>query len=207
MKDWETRLRDLNARLMEWRESYDREFQRLRRERGRGLFKRLDPERVLEIAAEAQRAAGEDVLAEVTAFLDELCDFYEGALPGVRPKIRAQVGFRYEVHAFLWQYAEEAPEGIATADDAGRLRRALLAVSIDDHRVETGQMLDLLGRLWVSASRAGIDPDPLFQKVAEISNPGTSGGAGRTQSHLAGFGSSKYFRDAVAPLLDGRRAG
>ncbi len=205
MKDWEARLIDLDSRLTEWRGRYDAEFRRLRKERGKGLFKRVSEAQIAEIASLAQKAAGEDVLTEVPAFLDELADFYPTALPGVRAKIRAVAGFHYEVFAFLWQYALEGVERIRAEKSELSLRRALIAVSIDDHRVETGLMLDLLGELWLAAESVGVPPAPVFLDIAEVSSPSTSGGAGRTQSYLAGYEGSMHYREHVAPELGGKR--
>lgn len=207
MKNWEEQLADLDSRLADWRKSYEREFKRLAKENGQSLFRKLSPELREEVHVAAQKAAGEEILDETSTFLAALCDHYLSSGPQVRALIRARMGNSNEVFPFLWQYAVQSPNQINSASDEGKLRLALAAVSIDDHRVETSQMLDALGALWIAAVKAGIDPADAFYDVAEVSNPSTSGGAGRMQSYMAGFEGSVYFRDHVEPQLATRTAG
>jgi len=207
MKNWEEQLADLDSRLAVWRASYEREFKRLAKENGRSLFRRLSPELTEEVHVAAQKAAGEEIIDETSTFLAGLCDYYLSAGPQARALVRARMGNSNEVFPFLWQYAVQSPNQINSASDAGKLRLALAALSIDDHRAVTAQMLDAMGALWIAAVKAGIDPADHFYDVAEVSNPSTSGGAGRMQSYMSGFESSVYFRDNVKPQLAARTAG
>ena len=199
-KDWAQRVTETRERLEEWVAAYEREYKQRYRKQA-GLFRRPSAAAEEQIAKEAQAAAGEAILSELPAFFDELCGFYEESLPGERGKVRAAVGVSRDLSEFLWRYAVEAPDHVRSRRDQRRLELGLLAVSIDDRRVETGLLNDLLGRLWLAGKRVGIDVGHVFQKVALVSNPGAGGGGAFMQTYLLQFPSSPYFKEHVAPKL------
>ncbi len=201
MKKWEASLAEHAGRLSEWQSGYDREFKRLYKERKPGLFKRLSDADLAQVASDAQAAVGTEYLTELGRFFDELGDFYLEALPHVRGKIRAGIGGNPSLTDFHWQYAVDAVDLIRGPRDTDRLRHALVAISIDDHRVDTHQLNALLGRLWTTAKRAKIDPNPILREVALMSNPGAGGGGAFLQSFLLDFPTSRYFREHVQPQL------
>ena len=205
MKDWETILADWNRRLTAWNEVYDREFRGLIRKQ-RGLFRRPDAEALEAAADEARRHAGEDTMVELFGTFDELCrEYLEAELPQHHAKLRAWVGMNPEPFEALWSYVEQAPELIRNADDVERLELALAAVSLDDGRVDANQRDAALGKLYLAARRAGIDPVPAFEKVAAVSNPGTGGGGAETRRVLEHFDRSLHFEQHVRRRLS--RAG
>lgn len=81
------------------------------------------------------------------------------------------------------------------------VRRALAAISIVDLRVDYNAALATLGRLWLAARKAGLDPKPHFAAVAAISNPGMGGGGACAAEILSDFDETAYFRNHVKPLL------
>jgi len=201
MDEWIEKLAPWNARLEEWNQGFHREYRRLARQRS-GLFRRLSAADEEELAAEARRAAGEALLVELFELFDGLCGAYlAAALPQHAAQVRARVGQLPALFNALWSYVEQAPELIRGAGDARRLELALAAVSIDDGRVDIEQCEAALGRLYLAASRAGIDPKPHFAAAAAVSNPGTGGGGSRTRELLAGFDRSFYFQRHVRPQL------
>ena len=56
---------------------------------------------------------------------------------------------------------------------------------------------DVLGRLYIAATRAGIDPKPYFADAAAVASPSASGGGTMLREILEGFDSSPYFREVV----------
>jgi hypothetical protein len=201
MDEWLEQLARWGARLDEWNQGFHREYRRLARSRT-GLFRRLSAADEAEIAAEARRAAGEDILVDLFGFFDGLCGAYLAAeLAQHRAKVRKLVGEHAALLNALWSYVEQAPELIRGADDARRLELALAAVSIDDGRVDIEQFENALGRLYLAASRAGIDPAPHFAAAAKVSNPGSGGGGAGTRALLEGFDRSYSFEHNVRPQL------
>jgi len=197
MENWRERMEQLEPRLQAWDRECAREFARLRKERRR-RFRKLDARTEAELAAEARRRTGEDLLRELFLFFDELGDAYLAEkLPQVRANMRAQIGMHDALFRALWSYAEQQPELIQGPADDRRLRLALAAVSLDDLRVDVKLLHALLGRLYLAAARAGVDPDSRFAAVAAVSNPSTGGGGARMQQFLEGFRDSLYFKERV----------
>jgi hypothetical protein len=191
--------------MRDWRAAVTGEATRLRRARRRGLA-RLVPARPGEVEAlerEARKNVGEAALVEASAFVEGVCARFLEAGPQERALIRARLGACDELFGMLFAFATMSPTLVRTADDAGALRLGLAAVSIDDGRAGVEAVQTALGRLWLAALRAGIDPKPHFQAVAELSNKGTAGGGAFMRETLAEFDQSPFFEREVAP----RRAG
>lgn len=206
MEDWEARLADLDLRLRAWRQRYESELHRVCRERKlRGWFKKPELDELRSAAEEARRRAGVEILAELTGFLDGICDHYVNSLPQERAKIRARIGAAEEVFDLFWSYVEEGPSRIRGREDGPQLNRGLVAVAIDDMRADLGQVDGIIGRWLVAAEAAGIDWRPVLAQVAAIANPGTGGGGTCMRQHLEGFPRSGYFLKSVSPEL--REAG
>jgi hypothetical protein len=201
MDEWIEQLAPWNERLEAWNHGFHSEYKRLARKRS-GLFRRLSDADEEEIAAEARRAAGEDLLVELFGFFDGACGAYlEAELQQHHAMLRAKIGEQPALFNAVWSYVEQAPELIRSAADGRRLELALAAISIDDGRVDLEQCQAALGRLYVAASRAGLDPKPGFQAAAAVSNPGSGGGGSRTRELLAGFDRSFFFEQNVRAQL------
>jgi hypothetical protein len=201
MEEWHDKITAWGDRVDEWNGVFHQEFRTLRRKRA-GLFRRLSSADEEELAAEARRAAGEGFLVLLFGFLDELCSAYrETELPQDAAKIRAWVGEETGLMGALWSYVEQTPELIRSADDGGRLDLGLAAISIDDGRVDLELQRAALGRLYIAATRAGIDPAPHFEAAARVSNPGAGGGGTFTRRAIGEFDRSFYFREHVRPQL------
>jgi hypothetical protein len=199
VKDWETKLAELDRRLAEWYRRFDAEVARLARG-ARRLFRKPDPARLSQAETAARQSVGEELLREVAAFLDRLSADYLQALPGERARIRARIGSHEAIFRFHWSFCASQPDAIRGPDDTERLRLALAAVSIDDLRSTDVRAVDeLLGRLWLAAERAGIEPAPVFAEVATVSNRATGGGGAHFRERLEGFERSVHFRDVVQP--------
>ena len=90
MDDWQPRLVELDRRLEAWNRTVAVELAKLKRERRLGgLLRRPRPAELEAAAVEARRRAGPEILAEVAALFDDLCDRLVSALPQERATIRA----------------------------------------------------------------------------------------------------------------------
>ena len=201
MNQFKSRIDEWRPRLAAWQRRFDQEYAALARKR-KGLFRKLSAGERDELATLARRAAGEELAVELHAFLIELVDAYLAEkLPQPRAKVRAWIGANEELLAAVWSLALQSCDGVRRPSDVGELRRALAALSIDDLRTDYNAVVEVLGRLWLAARKAGIDPAPHFAAVAELSNPGMGGGGACTAQLLDEFGASAYFREHVRPLL------
>jgi hypothetical protein len=205
MEKWQERIDAVEAGLRAWRSAVADEAGRLRGARRKGLA-RLLPPRPGELEAverEARKVVGELALVEASAFVEGVCARFLEAGPQERALIRARLGACDELFGLLFAFANMSPTLVRTAEDVGALRLGLAAVSIDDGRAGIEAVQTALGRLWLAALRAGVDPRPHFQAVAELSNKGTAGGGAFMRETLAEFDQSVFFEREVAP----RRAG
>ena len=207
MKDWEERLAQVDAGAEAWSQDYARAIARLRRERlGRFRLRKPAAHDLELIERDARKALGDRALVEVSSYLEGLCAHYQAVGPQERAKIRARVGAFDAVFQHLWSFVEQSPSLLRGPEDADKLRLSLSAISIDDLRVDVELLRRALGRLWVAAARAGIDPEPEFEAIAKISNKGMGGGGGHMREFMAGFNRSKYFKAEVEPHLARSRA-
>ena len=201
-ESWETRLHDLDVRLREWRRRCASELDRVLRERKlKGLFRKPRPQELQSAEEEARRRSGTEILAELTALLDEICDLYAGFLPQDRAKIRARIGSAEGIFDLFWDYVEEGPARIRGREDGSRLLRGLLAVAIDDMRTDLASVDRVIGRLLVASERAGVDWRPVLAQAAKLANLGAGGGGTCMRKHLETLEDSTYFRSTVAEEL------
>jgi hypothetical protein len=199
---WEARLRDLDVRLRAWNRRCEVELERvLREKKWKGLFRKPRPEELQTAEEEARRRTGTGILAELAALLDEICDLYAAFLPQDRAKIRARIGSAEGVFDLFWDYVEAGPARIRGRGDGPLLLRGLLALVIDDMRVDLASVDSVLGRLLVAAEAAGIDWHPALAQAASLANLGAGGGGTCMREYLEAFPSSTYFRSTVAPAL------
>lgn len=202
MEDWEAQLSALETRLRTWRERFDAEFARVCKERKlSGLFRKPSASELDAAGVEARRRAGEEVLVELSAFFDRVCDDYPTVLPQERAKIRARIGSNEHAFALFWNYVEQAAELVRKPEDGARLTRALIAVVIDDLRTDVEQVNAIVGRIVLAATRAGLDWRDAFAKAALVANPGMGGGGAHMREYLQAFEASNYFRTALEPKL------
>jgi hypothetical protein len=199
---WEARLHDLDIRLREWNRRCEVELERvLREKKWKGLFRKPRPEELQSAEEEARRRSGTEILAELTALLDEICDLYATFLPQDRAKIRARIGSAEGVFDLFWDYVEEGPSRIRGREAGPRLLRGLLAVAIDDMRTDLESVDRVLGRLLVAAEGAGVDWRPILAQAAKLANLGAGGGGTCMRKHMEAFTNSTYFRSTVAEEL------
>ena len=202
------RVADIEVRLRAWQRRVDEELRSVIRERRiRSLFKKPKPEELRGAIEEARRRAGTDILAELAALLDEVCDLYPKSLPQDRAKIRARIGAAETLFELYWDYVAAGPARLRGADDGPALLRGLVAVAIDDMRTELRLVDEVIGDLIVAAERAGIAWRPILAEAAKVANRGAGGGGACMQAYLYEFEDSKVFKNGVAGRLrEARRA-
>lgn len=202
MEDWQPHLVELDGRLEAWNQAVALEFAKIAKERRLGgLFRRPRPAELEAAAVEARRRAGAEILAEVAALFDLLCDRFLVALPQERAKIRAKLGDHQALWELFWPYVESAPARLRRPSDAAELERGLAALAIDDLRHDLQLVDGVTGRMVVAAAAAGLDWRGALAKVAAVANRSTSGGASHMSDYLAGFERSKHFEEHVAAEL------
>ena len=195
MDDWKPKIEAWQGRLADWQRRFDDEFATLARKR-RGWFGKLSAGELEEIAATARKNVGEDVAVELFGFLAELADAYRAEpLPQPRAKVRAWIGAEPTTLHATWNFALQSLDLARGATAQKALERGLAAVSIVDLRMDYSLCLDVLGRYWLTAKRAGVDPKALFASTAALSNRGMGGGGNFCAQELAGFETSAHLRD------------
>lgn len=128
-----------------------------------------DHEREVEEIAQSQ-IAQYDPYQDMYTFLDELCPIYLGASPQQRSEIRSAVSDKEGLWSGLINYVYRAARGLQASNDKEWLRLGLAAISIEDCSIDFRDTLMALAELYVAAEKAGIDPEPQFREVAELSN-------------------------------------
>lgn len=201
MEEWNDKIVAWRKELDGWQTRFEDEHHKLARKRA-GWFGKLTEGELDEVATLARRAAGEGQAVESFRFITELCDAYlVEALPQNRAKVRAWIGNEALSTNAVWSYALQAIEMLPSQANEVVLRRGLAAISIVDLRVDYNAFVAALGRLWIAARKAGLDPKPHFDALAKLSNPGMGGGGACVGQLLKDFSASSYFRDNVRPLL------
>jgi hypothetical protein len=199
MEDWQARLDDLEPRLVAWNRTFQRELQRVCKERRLiGWFKKPAQIELDSAAIEARRRAGVDILAELTAFGDALCDHYANSLPQERAKIRAEVGSHENFFDEWWGYVESSPARIKKPSDAEALQRAFVAITIDDMRADIHALNDVMRRVIVAATSADLDWKGALSAAAKVANKSTGGGGAQMREFFETFTDSNYFKQHVA---------
>jgi hypothetical protein len=202
MEDWQQRLEALDGRLLVWTRAYEGELERVCKERRLiGWFRKPTQIELDSAAIEARRRAGVDILAEVAAFCDDLCDFYPKCLPQERCKIRAEIGSHEAFFDQWWGYVETSPTRIRKPGDTAELARAFVAIVIDDLRADIHISNDVMKRVILAAAAARLDWRAALASAARVANRSTGGGSAQMREYLETFEQSNYFKDEVAKAL------
>ncbi len=128
-------------------------------------------------ALEAALLAEYDPWVDLAPMFEQLCTAYLDGDAAARAAIREFAAHRRALGELLWRYANRLRGAITQADDGPMLTRALAAVSIENCGGDYRDTLMTLADLYVGAEEAGIDPQPSFAAVAELStDEPTAGG-------------------------------
>jgi hypothetical protein len=202
MEDWEQRLESLDGRLLVWQRAYEAELARVCKERRLiGWFRKPTQIELDSAAIEARRRAGVDILGEVAAFCDALCDYYPKCLPQERCKIRAAIGSHEAFFDQWWGYVESSPSRLRKPSDTDELARSFIAIVIDDLRADVHILNDVLKRVILAAAASHLDWRAALASAAKVANRSTGGGSAQMREFLETFEHSNYFKEAIARAL------
>lgn len=138
-------------------------------------------------------------LNRAPALLERLRNDYREGLPEDRAEIRR---ITQPVASLLLGTISVDLQELQATGDAKWLEYALLDFSMFDLEEDPRDMLELLGRIYVTAAGAGIDPESYIAAVAAVSSTDEKDQWGTTtQSFLASLKETAYFRASVEPEL------
>jgi hypothetical protein len=143
---------------------------------------------------------------ELCQTTDDLCVLYLKGTSEQREEIRnLAVEPSRVINYHLFNHIGWAGKQISASADGEWVRRGLAAASIENNRLDAGDMFAALGGLYLAASSAGVDCSPYFQEVAELSSAQslypTIRWIGSMRDFLANFEQSLYFKQDVRPKI------
>jgi hypothetical protein len=145
----------------------------------------------------AHQPGGEELAAD----LNLACELYlrgdEARRREIRDSFEGWTSVRGRMLAQAWSFAHR----LADSCDERWLRLGLAAVSIDDNGTDFRDSYVVLGALYISAVRCGVEPGPYFEEGAEISSGISNIEQTSMQDFLLRFERSAYFEESVAPKL------
>ncbi len=110
-------------------------------------------------------------VGDVADLLQDVCDAYLSAMPAECAVVRAALRDCPGVLNHLMGYAYHAGETLKATGQREWLRRGLAAISIENCRYDYRDVLLALADLYLAAEAAGLDPQPDFVAVANLSAP------------------------------------
>lgn len=152
----------------------------------------------------AKAHAGEGPWKEVYALFDELCMNYVQSSTDQSNQIRILIRkYPAMIRAFGDDYVGRAVSLLESTHDPRWLWLGLAAISIENNSIDFRDTYIILGRLYLTATRAGIDPKPAIQAVAKVSATDVKGSTSPIpmRKFLDKFHKSSYFREKVSPQL------
>ena len=173
-----TQIADLEIRLAAWSKPIDQAWKANFARVNRNGYTAKDLERDMKRAREEQLAKN-NIYEEINAFYDQLMPQYLGAVDAEREQIRSLFQKKRGLQNVLLGFAYRAADGINSPSDIPLLRLGLAAMSIEDFSVDYRDSLLALAELCVRAERAGIDPRPVFDEIAEMSSAQVSTGGAK----------------------------
>jgi hypothetical protein len=196
------RLAELEPRVVAWEERVQQEFKKL------WNINDAPTDTFLETHAEASRQAratvGTALLDELFGVLDELCRSYLAATPEQRQDIRTVLDTNPVIlEKLLYEYPPRVGALLESTHDAEWLRLGLAALSIVDWRFDPRDTYVQLGKLYLAAARAGLDPMPYVHAAAEHASavPRHAESSFSLRDLFATFHERPYFIKDVEPYL------
>lgn len=132
-------------------------------------------------------------ITQVDKLMDGLSSVYLAATVEQRDTMRKLFGLM-DTLFYLQEYARRTSAKIVDPRDADLLLLGLAAISIEDGRADYRDTLICLGDLWLSTEKAGTDPKPYFDKVAEISNTEIRNGGSSTKNLMRDFQNTGHYK-------------
>ncbi len=140
---------------------------------------------------------------ELLKIIDDFCQTYLQATPGESEEMRRLVANDHSVLKWLDWYAGAASNKLQSTGAPRWLQRSLAAQSLIDQRRDFREVYLSLGTLYIAAKEAGIDPQPYFRAIADISSSKTNKFLAQisTRDLLASFEGLPFFKEDVLPYL------
>lgn len=180
-------LEEFEERFQQWIEPIDRVCVTSLYKVNKGGYTLADHEREVEQIARSQFAKY-DPYQDIYRLLDGLCAVYLDPSSQQRAEIRSAVSGKEGIWSGLIAYAYRAAKRLESPADKEWLRLGLAAISIENCGADFRDTLMALAELWLAGERAGIDPEPYFKEVAELSScQAPSGGTTTLRDMLSGF--------------------
>jgi len=151
----------------------------------------------------AEAAVGNDVRSEIHVRLNDLCDFYLGASNAQRDYVREFVDIHRSLRLSFFDHSGWCLEQVKTPHDTEWLRRALMALLLDDG-FDFRDTFVALGEIYTKAHRLGISIDDELLFAASIASKaprGTNHLDGGMKKFLKQFKESAFFQQDVRPKL------
>jgi hypothetical protein len=117
-----------------------------------------------------QHAVEGEARKEIDIVLTKVCPLYLQTDTSTRERIRNAFGDRRPMAHLAWRYAYGVGSNIHSAEDVNWLRQGLAAISIENARIDSRDTMVVASKLYRQAEQAGIDPQPHFEAMAEMSS-------------------------------------
>ena len=176
-------LEELDERFQQWIVPIERVHMVSMYKVNKDGYTLADHERDVKEIAQIQ-IAQYDPYQDMYALLDQLCPIYLSAGPQQRAEIRSAVSDKEGIWSGLINYVYRAADRLQSSADREWLRLGLAAVSIEDCRIDFRDTVVALAELYVATEKAGIDPEPHFREVAELSSHQVSSGGSTSVSEI-----------------------
>jgi len=160
---------DMALQLADWSKPIDQAWKASFARVNRNGYTAKDLERDMKQVREEQLAKN-NIYEEINAFYDQLMPQYLSADDAEPEEIRSLFRKKRGLQNTLLGFAYRAADGINSPSDTPLLRLGLAAISVEDFSVDYRDTLLGLAELCVRAERAGIDPRPVYDEIAEMSS-------------------------------------
>ncbi len=101
---------------------------------------------------------------------DKLLKEYNDSNDATREMMRSLFKEHRNSRDLLFAYWNHLAKEINSIEDENKLRLGLAAISLEDFTYDWRDSLVGLSLLFMAATDAGIDPNPIYKKIGEISN-------------------------------------
>jgi len=130
---------------------------------------------------EYRETRNESILEKPFVELDDLLNDYINTNSKNRKFLRNLFKEHRNSRDLLFQYWHNKTKTIESVDDAGKLDLCLAAISLENFLFDDRDSLIGLAELYLASVKAGIDPDPHYQRIGEMSEKKAYGATVKNQ--------------------------
>jgi len=140
-----------------------------------------------------------DESAKIEPLIRMALNLYVSGTAEDRETIRSFFSSTDRCHIHLFRVLAQTVREFETLPSESNFKNSLAAMSLENIRFDYRDSYMLLGRLYLTAVRKSIDPDPLLQWIASISDTRpVYAGQSSMQQFFSEFKNSTFFRESVA---------